>query len=228
MWSKLRGPVRSSPSFSGPGRARIIRAPSVGWFEPKKGSWVFVLPNETLGDGKVNVTLDDAIGSANERRGFHRSGTLQEWQQEVPAPLAGNSNVILDVGIFSPAQCCAGATNPAAVRREIEQRRQTIAATVKDRFIQLSLKDRRLVAASAAEDAQDAFDGYVKDGHLLVFPKAWHRILAGLDADAVKQRLLRDGLLLPDGKGQTPSLEKYGEKSPKRFYVLAPAFVERA
>ncbi len=39
-------------------RARILRAPRVGWFETQRGHWVFVLPDQTLGDvGKVRVVL---------------------------------------------------------------------------------------------------------------------------------------------------------------------------
>ena len=78
-------------------RMRIVRAPRVGWFEPKRGSLVFVLPSETLGDAKVTVTLDTFDG-ASKHHGLHRSGTLEQWQQEIAAPFARNSNVILAVG----------------------------------------------------------------------------------------------------------------------------------
>jgi hypothetical protein len=47
-------------------RARIIRMPRTGWHEIRN-RWVFVLPDETLGDaGKVNVVLD------NITQGVHR------------------------------------------------------------------------------------------------------------------------------------------------------------
>jgi hypothetical protein len=120
--------------------------------------------------------------------------------------------------------------------REIKQRQQMIAATINDRFIHLSRKGRRLVPASAAEQhkigaevdgEQHKFGGYVKDGRILVRPDAWRRLWAGLDADAVKDHLLRAGLLIADANGNAPSLEKFESgANPGRFYVLAPAFVE--
>ena len=91
-------------------RARIIRAPMVGWFEPRKNSWVFVLPGETLGDGRLNVTLD--THGPSERHGFHRSGTSEQWRQEIAAPLAKNSNVVLAVGIFLAAPLLRWAGEP--------------------------------------------------------------------------------------------------------------------
>jgi Domain of unknown function (DUF927) len=77
-------------------RARIIRAPATGWFAPRR-TWVFVLPTETLGDtASVGITLD--INAAN-RYGLHRSGTSEQWCRCVAVPLAGNSNVVLAVGV---------------------------------------------------------------------------------------------------------------------------------
>jgi hypothetical protein len=117
--------------------------------------------------------------------------------------------------------------------REIGRRRQTIATTIGDRFIHLDLKGRRLVPASAADqskmDAEQKFDGYVKeyceDGRILVWPDAWHRLWAGLDADAVKKHLRQAGLLIAD-PSDAASLEKFKSKAPPaRFYVLAKAFV---
>jgi putative DNA primase/helicase len=79
-------------------RARIIRAPRVGWFEPRRGTWCFVLPG-TLGDARIRITLD-ARDDASDRHGFRRSGTSQQWQEEIAAPLVGSSNVLLAVGVF--------------------------------------------------------------------------------------------------------------------------------
>ena len=121
--------------------------------------------------------------------------------------------------------------------REIRRRRQTIAATIGDRLIHLDIKRRRLAPASAADqtkvDAEQKgeqnFDGYLKDGRMLVRPEAWHRLWAGLDADDVKEHLRRAGLLIPGRNGDVPSLEKFESKAPPaRFYVLAPAFLEPA
>ena len=64
---------------------------------------------------------------------------------------------------------------------------------------------------------------------ILIQPDAWRRLWAGLDIDAVKKYLLRAELLIADRKGRVPSLEKISSKAPPaRFYVLAPAFVERS
>jgi putative DNA primase/helicase len=117
--------------------------------------------------------------------------------------------------------------------REIRRRRQMFAATIGDRFIHLGLRGRRLVPSSAADqrkmDAEQQFDGYVKERRILVRPDAWRRLWAGLDADAVKEQLRRAELLIAGPNGDVPSLEKFKSNAPPaRFYVLAPAFVEPA
>lgn len=112
--------------------------------------------------------------------------------------------------------------------RGIKRCRQLLAATIDDRFIRLTLKKRRLVAASAADRRKMAVaqqDGYVKDGRILVLPDAWRRLWAGLDIDTVKQHLLDAKLLIPGRDGVVPSAEKINGK-PTRVYVLAGAFVD--
>ena len=104
--------------------------------------------------------------------------------------------------------------------RAIRHCRQMIAAVIDDRFVHLSLRKRRLVAATAVDqrkmkaelNGDQKFDGYVKaDGRILVRADAWHRLWVGLDIDAVKKHL-RDGeLLIPDRKGAV-SLEKIKAK----------------
>jgi putative DNA primase/helicase len=84
-------------------RTRIIRAPRTGWFEVRKGNWVFVLPDETLGDTKITVILDNATHKRHGGCGFHRSGSSEEWRERIAKPLAGNSNVLLAVGTFLAA-----------------------------------------------------------------------------------------------------------------------------
>jgi uncharacterized protein (DUF927 family) len=116
--------------------------------------------------------------------------------------------------------------------REIKRRWQMFAATVSDHFIHIDVKDRRLVAASVADqrkmDMADRFDGYIKGEHVLVTPEAWHRLWAGLDTDAVKKRLRETGLLIADPNDPL-SLQKFKSKTPpSRFYVLAKAVIERA
>jgi Domain of unknown function (DUF927) len=93
-------------------RARIIRAPRVGWFEPRKGAWVFVLPGETLGDAKINIVLDNAINKPAGGYGFHRSGTSEEWRERIAKPHAGNSNVVLAIGTFLAAPLLRFADEP--------------------------------------------------------------------------------------------------------------------
>jgi len=45
--------------------------------------------------------------------------------------------------------------------------------------------------------------------------------------EAVKQQLLRRGLLIPGRNGKVPSAEKYKSGAPTaRFYVLASAFID--
>jgi uncharacterized protein (DUF927 family) len=115
--------------------------------------------------------------------------------------------------------------------RQIERRRKELAATINDRFIHLRVEGRRLVPASAADqekmNAADQSDGYVKDGQILVTPKAWESMWDGLDIKAVNKHLLREKLLIPDREGKVPSVERYksGER-PTRFYVLASTFIE--
>ena len=78
-------------------------------------------------------------------------------------------------------------------------------------------------------NTEQKFDGYVKKEHILVRPEAWRRLWAGLDADAVKERLRRVELLIAGLDGDVPSLERFRSKAPPaRFYVLAKAFVELA
>ena len=90
-------------------RGRVIRAPRVGWFEAKKGCWVFVLPTETLGDAESSTSFSTPRPNAH---GFHRSGTSEQWREQVAGPLAGNSNVVLAVGTFLAAPLLRWADEP--------------------------------------------------------------------------------------------------------------------
>jgi putative DNA primase/helicase len=78
-------------------KRRILRAPATGWFESSRGRWVFVLPDQTLGDpGKTAVVLE----GGGFGYGLQRRGTSDQWRHEIAQPLAGNSNVVLAVGTF--------------------------------------------------------------------------------------------------------------------------------
>ena len=122
--------------------------------------------------------------------------------------------------------------------REIERRRRMFAVTANDRLIHLDIVERQLVAASPADqrkmEAAERFDGFFKngraidEGRVLLTPDAWRHLWAGLDLEAVKQHLLRRGLLIPGRDGKVPSAEKYKSGAPTaRFYVLAAAFINR-
>ena len=117
------------------------------------------------------------------------------------------------------------------LQREIEHRLRILAATIDDQFIHLSIEGRRLVPASAADAHKmgraDEFDGYVKNGHILMTPEAWQRRWAGLSVEDVNKHLLKTGLLIPDRQGKASRVEKYnGDAKAKRFYVLTPAFID--
>jgi uncharacterized protein (DUF927 family) len=64
---------------------------------------VFVLPDETLGDAKINIILDNVINKYRGGYGFRASGSREEWCERIAKPLAGNSNVVLAVGTFLAA-----------------------------------------------------------------------------------------------------------------------------
>jgi uncharacterized protein (DUF927 family) len=125
-----------------------------------------------------------------------------------------------------------GSLNAAdELQREIEHRLRILAATIDDQFIRLSIEGRRLVPASAADahkmERADEFDGYVKNGHILMTPEAWQRRWIGLSVEDVNKHLLKTGLLIPDRKGKSSRVEKYNsDAKAKRFYVLTPAFID--
>ncbi len=93
-------------------RARIIRVPTIGWYEVRRHRWVFVLPTETFGKvGNVDIVVDGEM-SPSVSYGFRRSGTSDQWRGRVAVPLAGNSNVVLAVGIFLAAPLLRWADEP--------------------------------------------------------------------------------------------------------------------
>jgi uncharacterized protein (DUF927 family) len=116
--------------------------------------------------------------------------------------------------------------------REIERRRNRFAATADDRLIRLAVDGRRrLVAASPTDErkleAAEQFDGYVKNGRILLTPDGWKRLWTGLDGDAVRQVLLRQNLLIAGRDGKVPDVEKIRSGAPaERVYVLALAFID--
>ncbi len=115
--------------------------------------------------------------------------------------------------------------------REVYRRRQVIAATIGDRFVRLVIKKRRLVPATTAEKRKlkSDIDGYIKESgearRILVLPEAWQRSWKGVDVEAVKEHLLKAGLLIPGHDDIAPSAEKI-DGTTRRVYVLASAFID--
>jgi putative DNA primase/helicase len=120
------------------------------------------------------------------------------------------------------------------LQREINQRRQTITASIDADFVHLKIEGRKGLVPASPEDKRklksDDFEGYIKIGdetRILVKSETWKRWWAGLDADEVKEHLLRAGLLLPPGKdGKTQRPENIGGGKTARFYVLTSAFTD--
>jgi putative DNA primase/helicase len=77
---------------------RITAVPQIGWHS-SGGTWLFVLPDETIVpagfDGSQPVLQ---TASLHVQHGLDVSGTVEQWVDQVAAPMAGNSNVHLCVG----------------------------------------------------------------------------------------------------------------------------------
>jgi putative DNA primase/helicase len=77
---------------------RITAVPQIGW-HCSGGTWLFVLPDETIVpagfDGSQPVLQ---TASLHVQHGLDVSGTVEQWIDQVAAPMAGNSNVHLCVG----------------------------------------------------------------------------------------------------------------------------------
>jgi putative DNA primase/helicase len=77
---------------------RITAVPQIGW-HLSGDTWVFVLPDETVvpaGFDAPRPVLQTA--SLHVQHGLDVCGTVQDWIDQVAAPIAGNSNVHLCVG----------------------------------------------------------------------------------------------------------------------------------
>jgi len=77
---------------------RITAVAQIGW-HCSRGSWLFVLPDETIvphGFDGPQPVLQTA--SLHVQHGLDVSGTVEQWRNQVAAPMAGNSNVHLCVG----------------------------------------------------------------------------------------------------------------------------------
>lgn len=68
---------------------RVIVADAIGWFDD-----VFVLPLETIGEGKKAVIYDPLLSTGNN---FNVSGSVTDWQSNVAAYCVGNSRLVFSV-----------------------------------------------------------------------------------------------------------------------------------
>jgi putative DNA primase/helicase len=77
---------------------RITAVPQIGWHF-SGDAWLFVLPDETIVPGGfVGSQPVLQTASLHVQHGLDVSGTVEQWIDQVAAPLAGNSNVHLCVG----------------------------------------------------------------------------------------------------------------------------------
>jgi putative DNA primase/helicase len=77
---------------------RVTAVPQIGWHR-SGGTWVFVLPHETIVPAKFDgprPVLQTA--SLHVQHGLDVRGTAEEWVERIAAPIAGNSNVHLCIG----------------------------------------------------------------------------------------------------------------------------------
>jgi putative DNA primase/helicase len=77
---------------------RITAVPQIGWHN-SAGSWVFVLPENTIAPatfkGPKPVLQTESL---HVQHGIEVCGTVEEWVDQIARPMAGNSNVYLCVG----------------------------------------------------------------------------------------------------------------------------------
>ena len=80
-------------------KERITAVPQIGWHH-SADVWIFVLPDETIvpqGFAGARAVLQTA--GLHVQHGLDVSGTVEQWVAQVAAPLAGNSNIHLCVGV---------------------------------------------------------------------------------------------------------------------------------
>ena len=81
--------------------ARWLAVPTTGWWQLNNGRWVIVLPHTTklpadLPAGEMAIFQSEHLHLPH---GFAIEGTVELWCEQIAAPFAGNSNVILAVGL---------------------------------------------------------------------------------------------------------------------------------
>jgi hypothetical protein len=80
---------------------RFVAVPTTGWCELNNGRSVFVLPHTTklptdLPPGELAIFQSKHL---HLQDGFAIEGSVADWCEQIAAPFAGNSNVILAVGV---------------------------------------------------------------------------------------------------------------------------------
>ena len=119
-----------------------------------------------------------------------------------------------------------GNTDPAtALSRFMADLMRRLADDLSDCFIHIHRVKGRLVPATDSDMAKqqkspEAYDGYVKDGLVLIRPEAWVKRCAGSDHVEVARHLHARGVLLAsekDGKF-SKTVQTIGRS--ERFYVV--------
>src|SRR5215813_2403878 len=91
---------------------RITAVPQIGW-HCSGDAWLFVLPDETIVPGGFDgprPVLQTA--SLHVQHGLDVSGTVEQWIDQVAAPIAGNSNVHVCVGTAFAGHLLKWASEP--------------------------------------------------------------------------------------------------------------------
>jgi uncharacterized protein (DUF927 family) len=91
---------------------RITAVPQIGWHS-SGGTWVFVLPDETIVPAGFNGSQPVLqTATLHVQHGLDVSGTVEQWVDQVAAPIAENSNVHLCVGTFFAGPLLKWASEP--------------------------------------------------------------------------------------------------------------------
>ncbi len=119
-----------------------------------------------------------------------------------------------------------GNTDPATTRsRFVADLMRKLADDLSDRFIRISKVKGRFVPATDSDIAKqqkslEVYDGYVKNGLVLIRPEAWVRRCAGADHVEIARHLHAKGVLLASDKdGKFSKTEQTIGRS-ERFYVV--------
>jgi hypothetical protein len=119
-----------------------------------------------------------------------------------------------------------GNTDTATARpRFMADFMRRLADDLSDRFIHIQKVKGRFVPATDSDLAKqqkspEAYDGYVKDGVVLIRPEAWAKRCAGADSAEIARHLHARGALLASEKDGKFSKTVQTIGRPERFYVV--------